>query len=536
MEYQAVLDSISKLKKPYKYYLYLLWRGLITVICCVVFLGAVAALIYLGIEKGWFDSFIETPGAFIFIFFVPIVVVIGSVVSGIVAIWRWGVSDKLRDWACQNYNNGYLTGSKGYRLRIEELINKYYEEWEVLVKTEDYEFDWLQEWRKTTIELPYYRKYPTDKVETNKVEIPLFYNGNYYSKDDYKQIISELNVQEGEKLIYDIVEPTIIAPRYYSVFLSGRFPDCIISRSDTMRSIIVTKDGTHTIVFLAQYSSLNDIEDICTPDFLESLIPSKKLSIIAIRKEYTKEELALECEHRRDVVVFNGKYDELQHKLESWRQLLGYPYYYFYNYYPSDMANIGRENQEIRDMIYDFKSSSPSKRNMARSYRHKYPHGSSFLPIASQQKQYCRYQNAYDKVVNLVSKKISNTFGCDAALQISFVCIPADSEETTHNRLEEFCTTVCYRTGMDNAFQYVKGIADELPKHMGGKGLIDIVLDKTYFEGKQVVIFDDIVTHGTTMSKMINALNECGAKVLFIITLAKTCNYISQHPINSDKQ
>ena len=87
---------------------------------------------------------------------------------------------------------------------------------------------------------------------------------------------------------------------------------------------------------------------------------------------------------------------------------------------------------------------------------------------------------------------------------------------------------------MDNAFQYVKGISDELPKHMGGKGLLAIDLDKSYFAGKKVVVFDDIVTHGTTMSKMIDALNKCGATVLFIISLAKTTTIISEHPVNLD--
>ena len=535
-EYQNVIEEVSMLKKPFWYYLYLSWRLFITVTCCIALLGVVGAIVYLGIEKGWFDGIFESPVVYIFVFFVPIIIVVGSVVRGITAIWKWGVTRKIRDWRSKYYyhSDGKI-GDSGYNFAIFSITNKFYDKWDSLVKEENTGFDWLKGWDKITVKLPYHRKYPTGETRIGKVDIPLYYKDFYYTKEDTHQIVSELEIEDGEILMNDIINPTFSTANNYIAFVTEHFSDCSISRlNNDTRSTIVTKDGMQTIVLLAQYSSLNDIEDICTPEFLESLIPSKKLSIVALGKEYIKEEFELECKRRRNAVLFNERFEKILHRLESWRQLLGYPYYYFYNYYPSNMAHIGYKDKEIREWIYDFKSSSPSNRAKAGEFKIKYSHSSSYLPIASQKKQYCKYQDAYDKAVKLVSKKTSDTFGCNAGSQVSFVCVPADSEVTTRNRLEAFYGLVCERTGMDNAFQYVKGISDELPKHMGGKGLLAIDLDKSYFAGKKVVVFDDIVTHGTTMSKMIDALNKCGATVLFIISLAKTTTIISEHPINLD--
>ena len=531
MEYQDVLDNISKLKKPYKYYLYLLWRGFITAMCCVAFLVTVGALIYLGIEKGWFDGFKESPGVYFFIYFVPIVVVIGGIVSGIIAIWNWGVANKLNKWSC---NNGYSGGVLGYRRKIKELIDEYYKDWEEQVKADNEEFNWLNGCRRTFVDLPYHRNYPTNESNIKKVEIPLFYKNNYYSKNDYKQIISELNIEDGEQLIHDIIYPPINASQYYADLLS-KFQNCSITRFSDTRSVIDTKDGNNIVVLLAQFTSLKDVEDICDSAFLEKLIPYKKVMIVAVHKEYSKDELVLECNHRRKVAVFSERFDSLQCELEKWKQLLGYPYYYFYNYYPSNMTNITSEDKRIRELIYNFKNSSPENRNRVKRYE-KFLNRSTSAFTVNFKKDMCKYEEAYERIVEMVYKKIYDTIGCDAANQVSFVCIPAHSEVTNRNRLEDFYRKVCERTGLDNAYQYISSIADERPKHMGGKGLIEIVLDETYFKGKEVVIFDDIVTHGTTMSIMVNALNKCGAKVLFIITLAKTCNYISQHPIHADSK
>lgn len=49
-----------------------------------------------------------------------------------------------------------------------------------------------------------------------------------------------------------------------------------------------------------------------------------------------------------------------------------------------------------------------------------------------------------------------------------------------------------------------------------------MALDREYFSGKKVIIFDDVVTSGATAREFANELAECGAQVMGAMFLART--------------
>ena len=49
-----------------------------------------------------------------------------------------------------------------------------------------------------------------------------------------------------------------------------------------------------------------------------------------------------------------------------------------------------------------------------------------------------------------------------------------------------------------------------------------LIVDKNYFNGKRVVLLDDLVNTGQTLSKAIENLRDAGADVILALSVATT--------------
>lgn len=512
---QEILDEVSKLKKTNKYKLYSASRATISVLCSIAFLGLVGFLVYLVVDAGWFE---DCSGLFLV---VGGFIVVAAVVSAIIKIWELLFFNRISEWKRRNYPKTH----SDYHKETQAISDLYYDKWESFIKSEECVPSWLHEWGKAFVELEYNRVSP-EKTETKKVEIPIFYLDNFYQNEDYKDVLSDIGMPNGEQLVKEVINPSPVSDQYLATDLAIKtitaesvFSKIFllskglkkISTDNRIRYYLNSNSGLQNVILLDKYSSTDDVSDYCTPSFIQSLIPSKRLTIIAVHKEFSKEEFKSECIRRKNAVLFEERIPVIQKELANWGRLLGYPYYYFYNYYPKSVPDIKFKDSQIKELIFNFKDSTPDNRTII----------------------YKPYKTAFKKIVDLVSLKIWETIGGSALSQISFVCVPSSSEIRTKNRLEDFCIQVCLKTGMDNAFQYVHG-EGETVKHLGGTGLSQIQLNKRYFSGRKVVIFDDIVTSGNTMRKTVSALKDCGAEILFIISIARTHHHIFPHPIESD--
>ena len=109
----------------------------------------------------------------------------------------------------------------------------------------------------------------------------------------------------------------------------------------------------------------------------------------------------------------------------------------------------------------------------------------------------------------------------------TFVCIPASTEERTQMRYEQFAAEVCKATQMANAYKHIKveGARLAIHEHKVCKTVSKVQVlkfDRRFFNGRKVVIFDDVITKGMSFATMVDYLEELGAKVVGGIFLAAT--------------
>lgn len=183
--------------------------------------------------------------------------------------------------------------------------------------------------------------------------------------------------------------------------------------------------------------------------------------------------------------------------LEKWDLLRSTPYYFFYYYVPPRYQMASSESQYIREEIWKFKNG--------------------------------RHQ---DEFIDQLEKKIKHTF--ENPNFLTLVCIPASTNEDNRIRYEHFSDVLCKKLNMTNGFRYISILKEKSPAHLGGRDVATYDFDKSFFKGKKVILFDDIVTKGASMHSFMDYLEEVGAKVVCCISIARTFwNQYMDYKINN---
>mgnify|MGYP003232220703 FL=1 len=130
------------------------------------------------------------------------------------------------------------------------------------------------------------------------------------------------------------------------------------------------------------------------------------------------------------------------------------------------------------------------------------------------------------EVAELIAKKIREQFGAECE-NITLTCIPASSSDKNELRYKNFSEEVARLAGCKNAYQAitVEGGRLAIHEYKGVKTIqnVEIVkFDKPFFKGKKVLVFDDILTQGTSYARFSCALENMGAEVLGGYFLGRT--------------
>lgn len=170
-----------------------------------------------------------------------------------------------------------------------------------------------------------------------------------------------------------------------------------------------------------------------------------------------------------------------------------YKYSYLINYYPQkhfpEMEDIGFTNHINRRKIWSFK------------------HGKSY------------YFETF--VINYLKLNYNKDFLANAV----FCVIPASTKEKHDIRYLNFCNDVSNATGIQNGFHLIGRLKDREAKHENIHVKEDITkLDfrKGFFHGKNVILFDDIITSGHTFSLIADEIQKYGGNVIEGVFLGKT--------------
>lgn len=127
------------------------------------------------------------------------------------------------------------------------------------------------------------------------------------------------------------------------------------------------------------------------------------------------------------------------------------------------------------------------------------------------------HQQALEKAIGMVSSYLKETFG-EETEKLTLVCIPASLRKHTERRYNKFSDEVCQNTGMTNAypaFSYTSSVDED------GDEVDELHIDEAFFEGKQVLLFDDIIASGGSIVKFSEKLQAMGANVVAALALGK---------------
>ena len=128
----------------------------------------------------------------------------------------------------------------------------------------------------------------------------------------------------------------------------------------------------------------------------------------------------------------------------------------------------------------------------------------------------------YDDVLNNEVEVFKNIFG--DCTDITLATVPCSSKENNTRRWKKFSKDLSKRLGMENAFGHIRITQDATTAshYCGRRTMAKYELDKSFFKGKAVVIFDDLATEGYHIEEFSKRLKDCGAEIIMAIVIAKT--------------
>lgn len=150
----------------------------------------------------------------------------------------------------------------------------------------------------------------------------------------------------------------------------------------------------------------------------------------------------------------------------------------FYKYVPKRFATADKGAESVRNFIYAFKDGR---------------------------------RDATDYAINLVSERLTKWYGVSCADYV-LCCIPAATNAKYIRRFKRFAAEVSKREAKHNN-----------PEHIVSESFgYAVSTDPDFFNGKNVILFDDLITTGATAEKFAEELEAVGANVLGAMFLART--------------
>lgn len=207
-----------------------------------------------------------------------------------------------------------------------------------------------------------------------------------------------------------------------------------------------------------------------------------------------KDRTIREEEQRKDELSY------LYSCIEHWETLYcGLKYSYLINYYPTT-CDFEATDDEWNDrwLVWNFKN-TPGKTT---AYHH---------------------QEALKNIVPRLIRMLQDTFGVYLS-KLTLVCIPASSEENTYARFYEFSELLCKKTGMENSYDKISVVKSKVERRNGGTSIDtdNLQFDNAFFRGRYIILFDDVITRGDSMSLFQLKMQQLGATVIAGISIGKT--------------
>ena len=179
---------------------------------------------------------------------------------------------------------------------------------------------------------------------------------------------------------------------------------------------------------------------------------------------------------------------------ESIKRQLAKPQVWFCKYFPVRIRNVGEDAIEARNLVWAFKDAK---------------------------------EEATERVARMTAGYLVCQYG-DKVKDMTFICVPASSEEKNESRYKHFCQRVSELCGIANGFSFVHvsgGGRPALHEHRHGKTAVmvdTVTFDEGQISGKTICVFDDVISTGQSYGMFADRLERLGAKVVGGVFLSRT--------------
>lgn len=136
-------------------------------------------------------------------------------------------------------------------------------------------------------------------------------------------------------------------------------------------------------------------------------------------------------------------------------------------------------------------------------------------------------KKASQTVADLVCNELRSLTG-SVTKEVMLACVPTSNNKKYVKRFARLSELVAAELQQQNAFPYIEIFGFRDAKHLNRDHMVhddscyQVRLDPHFFQGKKVVIFDDLITSGRSAEAFRQMLEEAGAEVLGGIFLAET--------------
>jgi predicted amidophosphoribosyltransferase len=224
------------------------------------------------------------------------------------------------------------------------------------------------------------------------------------------------------------------------------------------------------------------------------LIQQKREQESLLLKRSQEDKKKKEEEKRLNQQIERENLERKRHALHQYFQASvkdGFSFYCCYPYLPTRYI-ADSYHQQIRRKVYDFKD------------------GKNSAAVAED-----------------ISKKLLLTYSTEELRSSIFVVIPASTHSKNILRFKTFCSIISKKTGLYNGFDCITIKEDR--QALKGSSNINKVYNLNYnqrlIDGKPIILFDDVMTSGSSFIQNAKILKGLGAKEITGIFLAKTVNH-----------
>ena len=234
------------------------------------------------------------------------------------------------------------------------------------------------------------------------------------------------------------------------------------------------------------------------------------ISFLSFFKEYSTEEMQVLIDEKNKAIAEEEEkkrkeqelIDSIPSKVKGWEPLSPFSEFkikYLLDYYPTTVEFDADDDEwDDRWTVWNFKNDPEKTPEKA-------------------------HQRVLDRVIPEFAGILKDTFGEESLKYLTLVCIPASTQIKNDARYKEFSERLCQETGMENGFDYTHVTVSREARHNGGEeGVVNYTFDDSFFNGKRVILLDDIITKGNSMRIAKAKLEKLGAQVICGLSVGKT--------------